>query len=323
MDELGIKTVINLGDTFDRRKYSNHVTLYRAKEMFFQPLKERDIWCPTIIGNHDSFHKNTNKVNSMELVCNENHYPNLQIINDPRVLDIHGYNVLMVPWICMDNESDCFRMLASAPTDLCMGHFGINGFLMQVGMVAETGLNRNVFDRFDMVLSGHFHHRSSDGRIYYLGNPTEMTWHDYGDQKGFHILDLETRYLTYIENPFHMFHRIIYNDELNLDNTYLNLDNNLYKNTYVKVVVEKKTQPEFYDKFMEGLYNVNPFSVSVVQNYSDILEIAEEFVPDQAHGTLQMLHTYLDSAKVQAGIDVPTLKNIFTDIYNESVNVEN
>lgn len=320
LDELGIKTVVNLGDTFDRRKYINFNTLHRAKDMFFDPLAQRNIWSPTIIGNHDTFHKNTNKVNSMELVCNEFHYPNLKIINDPQVVDVDGFPIVMIPWICQDNYLDCYKLIETAETDLCMGHFAVNGFVMHVGQVAEEGVNREIFDRYDMVFSGHFHHRSSDGRIHYLGSPSEMTWQDFGDTKGFHILDLETRRLQFIPNPFQMFHRIIYNDET-FD--YFNQEDMAhYTNAYVKVVVEKKSDATAFDTFMQTLYDVNPYNVSVVQNYADVIEISEDFMIDQSSSSIQMIHSYIENAKLQAGLEPDKMKNMFTDIYNEAVNVE-
>ena len=41
LDEHNITNVIDLGDTFDRRKFISYTSLKSAKEMFFDPLKER------------------------------------------------------------------------------------------------------------------------------------------------------------------------------------------------------------------------------------------------------------------------------------------
>ncbi len=71
LDREGISTVVHLGDTFDRRKYSNFLSLKLAKEMFFDPIKERGIDLHVLIGNHDCYYKTTNKVNSMSLTCKE------------------------------------------------------------------------------------------------------------------------------------------------------------------------------------------------------------------------------------------------------------
>ena len=61
--------------------------------------------------------------------------------------------------------------------------------------------------------SGHFHHKSDNGNVYYLPNPYQITWSDYKDPRGFHIFDTETRELEFILNPYEIFHKIYYDDE--------------------------------------------------------------------------------------------------------------
>ncbi|NCA22519.1 MAG: hypothetical protein EBS86_15460 [Crocinitomicaceae bacterium] len=60
-----IDTVLILGDTFDRRKYINFFSLKRAKQMFFDPLFQMGIQVHMLAGNHDTYFKNTNDVNSV------------------------------------------------------------------------------------------------------------------------------------------------------------------------------------------------------------------------------------------------------------------
>ena len=60
-------------------------------------------------------------------------------------------------------------------------------------MAAHDGMDRKLFDRFEMVLTGHFHAKSSQGNIHYLGAQMEFFWNDCGDKKYFHVLDTETR----------------------------------------------------------------------------------------------------------------------------------
>ena len=66
LEEEGIQTLFMLGDTFDRRKYLNFYTLKRAKEMFFDPLAYMGIDVHILAGNHDTYFKNTNDVNSVD-----------------------------------------------------------------------------------------------------------------------------------------------------------------------------------------------------------------------------------------------------------------
>ena len=70
-----IKTIIHLGDVFDRRKYINFNTLKKCKEYFFDRTADLGIDVHMIAGNHDTFFKNTNEVNALDLLLRE--YPNV------------------------------------------------------------------------------------------------------------------------------------------------------------------------------------------------------------------------------------------------------
>jgi len=55
LKEHNIKTVIQLGDLFDRRKYINFVSLSESRRYFFDRLKDEGIHLHALIGNHDIF----------------------------------------------------------------------------------------------------------------------------------------------------------------------------------------------------------------------------------------------------------------------------
>ena len=58
LQRRGIKTLIHLGDVFDRRKYINFNILKSCREYFFDQLAKHDIVCHMIAGNHDTYIKN-------------------------------------------------------------------------------------------------------------------------------------------------------------------------------------------------------------------------------------------------------------------------
>ena len=82
-----------------------------------------------------------------------------------------------------------------------MGHLELNGFAVNNMVTMDHGTPADVFKRFDRVYSGHFHTRSHQDEIYYLGNPYELYWHDVEETKGFHFFDTETLEHTPIDNP--------------------------------------------------------------------------------------------------------------------------
>jgi DNA repair exonuclease SbcCD nuclease subunit len=323
IDSNKITTLLILGDTFDRRKYVNFYSLKRTKEMFFDELAKRNIQVHMLAGNHDTYFKNTNDVNSVDLLLRE--YDNVNVIDYPQTIHLKysdaSFDVCMIPWICPENYENCLLEIKNTSADICMGHFEIAGFAMHRGLSSTDGLDRNIFSRFDMVFSGHFHHRSSDGNIHYLGNPYELTWNDYNDSRGFHLFDLDTRKLDFIENPNIMFHRIVYDDKENSITEINNKDLSKYTSTYVKVVVVNKTNPYLFDKFMDNLYAVNPIDITIAEDFTDLTEGVEDDTIDQAEDTITIINKFVDGIK-EEHIDNGKLKSVLKELYVEALNRE-
>ena len=319
LKDEGIKTVLILGDTFDRRKYVNFYTLKRTKEMFFDVLHEAGIDVHMLAGNHDTYFKNTNDVNSVELLLQE--YGNVHVIDSPEEIYVGPHQICMMPWICPENYDESIELLKNTKAPICMGHFEIEGFAMYRGMPSHEGLERGLFDKFDFTFSGHYHHKSSAGDIYYLGNPYELTWQDYNDPRGFHIFDLSSRQLEFIQNPYTMFHKITYDDKLESITDLTTKDFTPYTGTYVKVVVVNKTNPYLFDKFMNNLYNVNPADITIAEDLTDYSEGLDDEMVDQAEDTLTVLNKFVDTIK-EENIDNNKLKSILKELYVEALNQE-
>lgn len=312
--EMGIRKIIQLGDLFDRRKYVNYNTLYLSKQYFFDMLEFNNIQLTTLVGNHDIFFKNTLKVNSIELTLRE--YQNIHVITYPETMTFDGVDVDLIPWICEENEQQVMAFILNSNSQICMGHFELAGFEMDRGNICHEGMDRNVLAKYDVVLSGHFHHKSSSGNIHYVGTPGEMTWSDYNDKRGFHIFDTETRELTFIENPFKMFHKVVYNDDHETVDTVKSKNFSKYTNTIVKVIVAKKIDPYLFDVFMDKLYKSQPYDVSVVEDFTDYTQISDEDVIDQADDTMTTLSKYVDS--LQIDLDKEKLKTYMREVYVEA-----
>jgi DNA repair exonuclease SbcCD nuclease subunit len=319
IDAEKIDTVLILGDTFDRRKYVNFYTLKRAKEMFFDKLANRNIQVHMLAGNHDTYFKNTNEVNSVNLLLAE--YNNINVIDHPTTIYVNEKPICMMPWICAENYEDSMETLKDTPAEICCGHFEIAGFAMHRGMPSQEGIDRAIFRKFAFTFSGHYHHKSNADGIYYLGNPYELTWQDYNDNRGFHIFDLDNRNLTFVQNPNVMFHRIIYDDKEETIKEIDGKDLTGYKNTYVKVVVVNKTNPYLFDKFMNNLYNVNPVDITIVEDFTEFGEGLEDEMVNQAEDTITILNKYVDSG-TEKDIDAGRLKTLLKELYVEAINIE-
>ena len=314
IDSAGINTVLVLGDTFDRRKYVNFYALQRAKEMFFNKLAERNISVHMLAGNHDTYFKNTNDVNSPDLLLRE--YTNINVIDHPTTITIDDTAICMMPWICPENYQDSIDTLKDTHAEMCMGHFEIAGFSMYRGMESHEGLSKDLFNKFDLVFSGHYHHRSDDGHIYYLGNPYELTWQDYNDPRGFHLFDLSTRKLEFIGNPYTMFARVEYDDK---EVEPVEIDSLDLKDKYVKLIVVNKTDYYKFDKFIQKLYNKGCSDIKIIEDMSEFQEgeIGDEI---NLEDTVSVLSHFIDS--VETDVDKEQIKTFMKSLYTEAVNIE-
>jgi DNA repair exonuclease SbcCD nuclease subunit len=310
----GIQQIIQTGDIFDRRKYINFQSLNLSREYFFRNLHDLNMHMIIYIGNHDCYYKNTLSVNSPRLLLSD--YRNyITIIDEPKTLEGMDF----FPWICADNDAATKKLIAESKSQIAFGHFELTGFEMDAGVSCIHGMSRDELKKYDMVISGHFHHRSSDGHIFYVGSPYEMTWADFDDPRGFHIFDTETRSLEFIENPHKMFYKVSYDDTNETIDSIDAKDYAEYKNKYVKVVVTKKNSHMLFDRFINNFYENEPADLGVVEDFTDYTttELVGEGV-DQAEHTHVLLDKYVDA--VEISLDKTKMKSVMRQIYNKAQN---
>lgn len=315
--ENNIKVIFQLGDLFDRRKFINFNSLYMARKYFFDRCRDEKIELHTLLGNHDVSFKNTLEVNSSQLLLKE--YDNITVYKDFCKVTFDD-TIDIVPWICEENEQEIMKQISESKSQICFGHFEITGFEMDRGNVCHEGIDKVSLSRYDVVLTGHFHHKSTKDNITYVGTPGEMTWSDYQDERGFHIFDTFARELTFIRNPYTMFNKILYDDESQDFDFYKNFDYQKFKNTYVKIVVVKKTNAFLFDSVIENLIKSGAADVSIVEEFSDISITEDEELINQAEDTMTILSKYIDG--LQTNVDSEKLKTLLRELYVESLNVE-
>ena len=318
LDENGITTVFDLGDTFDRRKYINYVSLQRGKEFLFDELAKRKIDFHALIGNHDTYYSNVNDVNSMNLLLQE--YPTFKLYQDlGEHLTLGSTKFLMLPWISKENAEKNLEIVASSDANILMGHLEVKGFEMMKGALCSHGLEMDVFKSFESAFSGHFHHPSRYGNVEYLGSPYEMTWSDYGGSRGFHIFDTETREIIKIENPNRVFFKIDYDDEEWTVEDVANFDVDRYKDTFVKVIVKNRTNAYLYDLFMSRLSDCGAVDVKAIDDNLNLETAGVDEILDETKDTTEILHNYIDS--LDTTIERHKIKTLVDELYNEALSL--
>ena len=194
-----------------------------------------------------------------------------------------------------------------------MGHLEVKGFEMHKGHFSDVGLEKSFFSRFEKVISGHFHKKSDDGQIYYLGTQYEITWSDYKCPKGFHIFDTNTRELTRVENPYRIHKKILYNDK---EVNYSNYDISKFDKCFVKLFITNKNDDEMYNKFVERLYSeIDVHSLQIIDDITDIHVSVSDDVVEKSEDTLTFLRNYID--QIETDLDKDKLKKYAQNIYNE------
>ena len=311
LEKEGITTVIDMGDTFDSRKGIDFAALTWAKNHYFDRLKSMGITVHTIVGNHTAYYKNTNDINAVDLLLRE--YDNVKIYAETQEVKLGDTKVLFVPWINNENEEETFKKIKKSDCKVVMGHLELNGFQATAGHYMEHGMETTPFDRFEKVYSGHYHRKSDNGTIFYLGTQYEITWSDYQCPKGFHIFDTDTRELTRIPNPINMFKKIIYNDKTN---SYSNMDISEYEDCFVKVIVEEKTDVNQFGDFIDRLHNdIHTNEVNVIEDSYNINSTADVNIVDQGEDTLSFLQNYINSLDTE--LDKNKMNSIVKDLYSE------
>ena len=310
LEKEGIKVVFDLGDTFDNRKSMDFNTFHRVRENYFERLKPYNVHM--LLGNHCTYYKNTNRINSPELLLDQ--YKNIKIYSEPTEILMGKKVFLMLPWINKENQEDVFRRLETSEADICCGHLELTGFEVTPGMKMDHGMDPKLFNRFKRVWSGHYHHKSTKGNITYLGNPYQMFWNDYKDTRGFHIYDTESDRLKFIKNPYDIFDKIFY-DDTSVD--YNKQDVSYYKDKFIKIVVEEKRDYQMFETLVDRLYNVGVHDVKIIENLLE--QDDKDDIDVSTKDTLTLLNEYID--EVEMSVDKSDLKGLMRSLYIESCNV--
>ena len=314
LEKEGIKTICHLGDVFDRRKYINYNILQSCKKYFFDKARDLGIEVHMVPGNHDTYFKNTNEVNSPSLLLGE--YDNLTIYEEPTEIQLDREKVLFLPWICTDNYDDTMETIKTTDAKTCFSHLELTGFLLVPGMPNLHGMDANIFSEFDLVVSGHFHHRHSRGNVTYMGNPYEITWSDYNDPRGFAIYDTGKRALAYHNNPFRLFHKVYYDDShFEGVNDISNFNFDSVAGGVVKLIVSKKTDFKRFDHFVDKLYQCGLIDLKIIEDFS---EFEDEAIGEDVNleDTMTLLKEYVDV--VETDLSKQRIKNLLQSLYIEA-----
>jgi DNA repair exonuclease SbcCD nuclease subunit len=272
---------------------TNHEILDAVNTRFWPKMFRQFKMTWILPGNHDIYHSNSLKLNALTDGRLPSSHQIVKVLK-PKVVPWGSLKVLLVPWICEENKEECIDALAThrdSDVTHVLGHFHIQGFNMGNGQVAEDGYKEDLFvGCYKSVASGHFHtlskvyrhyYRQGEHRgttIQYLGCPYEMTWGDWNDPKGFHFLDTETGEYEFVRNPYVLHKKIIYDDTAYFSLEAATAESVIepYRDTFVRLIITKKTQPLIFDAFVDALEKI-ALDVKIIDQTSSAVGNAEFF----------------------------------------------
>jgi len=313
--EHGITHVIQTGDFIDRRKSVNFKTLHEVNRRFMDvlPTLADGLQFHVIPGNHDIYYRYTNEINSLQELFA---WRDCVHVHDagPTTIDIDGVPIDMIPWINKYNSKEIVKFMKNSKSHYCVGHFEIVGFDMYAGIPGHGGLKSNVFGHYDRVITGHYHTKSSQKNIDYVGTPYEITWSDYDDPRGFHVLDTETGDLTFVENPYRMFHKAFFCSDVDYDE----FDFTELKDAIVKVIVRDRKDTKKYDWFLDQIAAAMPHDYTIVE--SDVVLVdgvdVEAF---EALDTLTVLKAAVSTIAENEELNEDKMLELVQELYTEAV----
>ena len=310
LEKEGITTIVDMGDTFDSRKGIDFSALSWAKNNYYDRLQSMGITVHTIVGNHTAYYKNTNEVNAVDLLLRE--YANVRIYSETTEIILDKLKVLIIPWINAENEKNTIKSIKNTSSICAMGHLELQGFRVNSAVVMDRGLESKLFKKFTKVFSGHYHTRSDDGRVFYLGNPYEMFSNDIEDTRGFHIFDTETLEHTPINNPYRLFYKIFYEDT-----HFSMLNSSQYTDKIVKLIVREKTDSVLFEKFIDKLYASGVADIKIVENFNMVSD--EDFETFESEDTLSILNRYIEESEID--LDKSLVQKMIQEVYQEACEV--
>ena len=314
-EKQDIKQILHLGDYYDHRKFVNFKALNHNRRVFLDQLRKRGMSMDIIPGNHDTYYKNTNELNSLKECLG--HYMNeVNIIMEPKVMKYGSLNIGLVPWICNDNYEQCMNFIRDCKADWIGAHLELKGFEMMRGLTNTHGMSPDIFKRFELVLTGHYHVGSKKDNIWYLGSQMEFFWSDAHDPKFFHIIDTETRQIEKIRNNNTLFEKVVYNDE-EIDYNSYNKD---LSKKFVKVVVANKTDPFTFDRFIDNIQNQDIYELKIAENFNEFVGANVDDEDMNFEDTTEIVDTYIDA--VDTDLDKDKIKVQMRELMTEAQTLE-
>lgn len=299
--ERNIKYLIFAGDFFEKWEGINLKllpTTYKIANQLSQTFEKIYF----LIGNHDIYYKNSLYPTSLMIFSQ---FSNIEIIDE--ITQVNDYT--LVPWI-ISSQIEQFKenLHNNIFTSNLIGHLEMNGIVInRSGTVSSYySLNQKDFEKFDRVLSGHFHQPGIYGNIQYIGSPYHTNFNDSG-KRGFYIINKEIEFIEFTEAPKY----VIYSSEDNIKEEDI-------KGNHVRIDFYQNLGTEKIEKRIQEVKEMEPLSIKPKYLFT------EEFIQSQSEEEIQLntnldiIKDYIDKSEPPENINKEILKGLAESIYKET-----
>ncbi len=325
--------VIFCGDLFNSR-YSINVNTLNAGIEMIQDLSYNFEKVILIEGNHDTYYKNSNSVNSVTFMKNLSENDNIIVVDEkPVFIKMNECTLGFYPW-GYDLESVKSIDDFETPT-FGFGHFEFNGAEL-VGHVS-SGNKYNLKDMFvlgDTLFSGHYHKNKIYNDIqlnkylYMVGSPLQLNWGDYDQDKKIITLDLKKDGLKEFVNETNaryekVFYSKFQNKEYNKDSL-----TKLCAKNFVKFVIDASYKFESILKYSDIIKLLKPHSLEfdylISLTSTETESFNEESVNVKSKTNKDYLIEYIESIfpeykKVDESLDLNYLKELANTYFDKAM----
>ena len=224
-----------------------------------------------IAGNHDIYYKHRTDVNSLSIFKNRK---NITVLENYQKIEAFDKVLSFCPWNTSVKKIE--------ESDVIFGHFEIETFKMNTYKVCEEGVKvKDLLKKSKLVISGHFHTRHEKqfdaGTILYVGNPFQMDFGDADNQKGYHLLDIESMEYEFIPNNISPSYKKISLSKLVEEGDITPFIKNSITNNIVKLKIDMNISQEDMDILLGVISKLKPESLTVDYdiNFNRILDNSE------------------------------------------------
>lgn len=263
-------------------------TAQQAREYFFDPIIDQKLSLSIIPGNHDLYWKELDRTSTLREIVPNSKY--ITILDTAATID---NNLIVVPWINQSNRAQTIELLNASAATVVFGHLELVGYMMYRGQVAMHGDDPAIFKKFQHVYTGHFHHKNSHGNVTYLGNNQQQTWSDYGDTRGFHIFDTDSRQIEFIANPYDMFKIINYDESQSVSGDWDDVEG-----MFVRVHHDQLEKKSKLDQYVKDIEKAGAVNVQIVSNKISANTEVEESQIQDTEDTVALFKALVDDPNV-------------------------